>query len=237
MIQFFDEGRKGCAIVLAVLALGGCSTNLVERVIDARGGPLASYRKRVDAEVKSGMPGSWSWEVAYRVPESFRWTLDTHGDEQTLLFDGVSSRQRLGSVALPPLPADGAVRSQAHWFAFTSLDVLLDPRVRWRELPESALPEGASSGLSARFGETGPAYELFFDDRDLLVRARGPVAMVPIGAGQLDATFADYRDVDGWVLPFSGSYRLDGHALMRETVRGWQPDDPSLEGPSAFTGQ
>ena len=236
MIQLFDLGRKRRALLLPALLLAGCSTSLASRVIDARGGALSSYRKIVDAEVTAGMPGTWSWEVAYRVPDSFRWSLHTHGDDQTLSFDGERSQQQLGSVSLPPVAADAGVRSQARWFALTSLDVLLDPQVRWSELGKSELPPGASSGLVARFGD-GPAYTLYFDARDLLVRARGPIAMFPIGAGELEASFSDYRDVEGYLLPFRGQYRLDDRELMREDVRAWKPDDPSLEGPSTFTVQ
>lgn len=240
MIHFFDESRKAarqglCAIFL--LGAFGCSSTLVERVIDARGGPLGSYRKHVDAEVVAGMPGTWEWEVDYRAPDSFRWTLGTHGEEQSLLFDGRDSRQQLGSVTLPPVPADDAVRSLADWFAFTSLDFLQDPRVSWSEIDAADLPEGAASGLVARCAPSGGRFELFFDERYLLVRARGHVALVPIGAGQLDADFSDYREVGGYRLPFAGEYRLEGHDLMREAVRSWTPDASSLEEASVFRGQ
>lgn len=225
------------ALSAVVLVGSGCSSTLVERAIDARGGPLASYRKTVDADVKAGMPGTWAWEVAYRVPDSFRWTLHTHGEEQILLFDGRASRQQLGTVLLPPTATDDAVRSQAHWFAVTSLDVLADPTVSWREIPGAQLPAGAAAGIVARFGPDGPPFELYFDERDLLVRARGRVALAPIGSGLIEAEFTDYREVDGFLLPFAGTYRLDGADLMTERVRGWRPDDPSLEGPSVFSGQ
>lgn len=237
MIQFFEQSRKAFAAVAAILLSSGCSSTLVERAIDARGGPLESYRKSVDADVKAGMPGTWAWEVAYRVPDSFRWTLATHGEEQSLLFDGDVSRHQLGTVLLPPTAADDAVRSQAHWFAVTSLDVLLDPTVAWREVPRAQLPTGTAAGIVARFGAAGPPFELYFDDRNLLVRARGRVALAPIGSGLIDAEFRDYREVEGFLLPFAGAYRLDGHDLMTERVRGWRPDDPSLEGPSVFSGQ
>ncbi len=240
MIPSLEQIRKPTAKILvglAVLATTACSPNLVERAIDARGGALDSYRKTVDAEVVAGMPGRWSWEVAYRAPESFRWSLETLGDDQSLLFDGVSSRHRLGSALLPPTPADEAVRSQARWFAVTALDVLEGPAVSWRELPPAELPEGVASGLSAEFSGSSTRFELFFDERDLLARARGRVALAPVGAGMLDATFSSYLRVGGYQLPHSGTYRLDGQPLMRETVRRWLPNDPSLEGPDVFSGQ
>lgn len=215
--------------LVALFALSACTQTLVERAIEARGGSMASYRKEVDAQVALGIPGEWSWEVAYRVPESFRWTLYTFGEEQRLLYDGTHTTHQLGSATLPPSTADEGVRSQAHWFAVTSLDVLEGPGVTWAEMPASGLPPGVARGLSARFDGHPGAFDLFFDERGLLRRARGPVSMQPVGAGWLEATFSDYREVDGYRLPFSGEYRLDDQPLMRETVRHWTPNDPSID--------
>lgn len=244
MIPSFEPNRKGRRALVALVALVSlasgpvaCTPNLVERAIEARGGALDSYGKSVDAEVFFGIPGTWSWEVAYRAPESFRWSLETYGEEQHLVFDGTNMRHLLGGAALPPVAADEAVRSQAGWFAVTSLDVLEDPRARWRELPPSALPEGVARGLVAELAGAPEPFRLYFDDRTLLVGASGRVAMAPIGAGALEATFSQFREVDGFLLPFAGAYELNGTPLMRESVREWRPNDPALEAPSAFSVQ
>ena len=152
----------------------------------------------------AGVPGEWTWSLAYRVPESFRWTLPTLGEEQRLLFDGTMARHQLGGATLPAVKGDGDVRSQAQWFAVTSLDVLRDPRVSWRELDRDELPPGASAGLRASFADIPGSFELFFDDRGLLSRARGTVALALIGKGVLDARFSDYRAVDGYQFPVCG---------------------------------
>ena len=222
--------------VVPLVGLMACTPPLVGRAIQARGGPLPSYSKAVDVEVWTGIPGDWSWELAYRVPESFRWSLDTWAAPQRILFDGRMVRHQLGSAMMPPAAADRAVRSQARWFAVTSLDVLVDPRTSWSELPAAQLPPGMSRGLIARWEDDPAVFELFFDEKALLKRARGHVSLGPIGEGLLEANFADYRKVDGFWLPFAVAYRLDGEPLMRESVEIWRPNDGELK-PGLFAGQ
>jgi len=231
MIPAYEESRPWLVAAVALVALAGapaCSRNLVERAIDARGGPLHSYRKEVDATVEIGIPGRWSWEVVFREPDSFRWSLHTFGEDQRLIYDGERVVHQLGSATLPPSPPDDGVRSQARWFAVTSLDILERPEVRWEELPPSELPPGVARGLRARFADGPSPFELYFDPGGLLVRARGRVEVQPVGAGLLDAAFSDYRFIDGFRLPFSGVYRLDGELLMRESIRRWRPNDPTI---------
>jgi len=175
------------------------------------------------------MKGTWRWELAYHVPDSFRWSISTWGDEQTLLFDGTTLRHRLGSAELPPLAADPPVRSQARWLAATALQILEDPRVAWHELAAEELPTGVLHGLRLRWleGDSRP-YDLFFDDRYLLVRARGDVSLEPMGSGLLDVSFSDFRDVDDFRLPFSATYHLDDTLILRESVRSWRPNPGDL---------
>ncbi len=230
-----ESGKRFGRWSVLVFFLAGCSPNLVERAIDARGGAIESYRKEVEADVEAGIPGQWSWALAYRAPDSFRWSLHTFGEEQILLFDGETARHQLGGALLPATSADDAVRSQAQWFAVTSLDVLRTEEVHWEEVPAGDLPPGVARGLRARFAGSQTSFELFFDRSTLLVGARGPVALAPIGAGLLDATFSDFRSVDGYRLPHRGEYRLDGVPLMRERVLDWKVNPPDLS-PDIFAG-
>jgi hypothetical protein len=213
-------------MALAAVLLGGCSAGIVERAIAARGGPLESYSREVDARVYRKIPGEWSWVMAYRYPESFRWTLRTFGEEQSVTFDGERVRFELGRAPLPGSEASVAdVRSQARWLAVTSLDVLTgSQRVAWQELPRSQVPSGYAAGIRASFGEGGGAYELYFDQRDLLVAAAGQVALQPIGSGRLEARFSDFRETSGFLLPYRLSYRLEGEPLLDEQVARWVPN-------------
>lgn len=217
------------AILGSVLA-AGCARTLVDRAIAARGGRLESLLRESEARVYEGFPGEWSWEIAYRYPDLFRWTLHTFGEEQSYVYDGSSAVMYLGSAALPTDPAFlASFRSQARWFAVTMLDVLADAsRVSLRELPADRLLPGSKSGVEARFGDDGATYLLFFDDRDLLVSAEGWVSLPPIGAGSLRVELRDYRVVDGFALPWTGRYWLEGQQLVDERVLRYAPDDPAL---------
>lgn len=198
---------------------------------------MSSYRKQVDADVLARMPGTWAWQVAYRVPHQFRWTLETLGDDQSILFDGANMRHQLGEAALPATPPGPDVWSQARWFGATSLDVLETEDVTWRPVAEADLPTGSTSGVRVRFAGSPEEIALFFDERDLLVRARGFLAMPPVGAGHIDATFSDYRPVEGYLLPYRAEYTLEGQPFARETVRWWKPNDSPLERTGYFAGQ
>jgi len=222
---------------LAVLVAAGCTAPLVERAIDARGGPLTSVSRDVQAEVHHPkIPGTWRWRIDYRTPDLLRWTLETWGEEQSFAYDGSRLRLFLGSA---PLPSDPAVaegfKTEVRWIAATALDVLADEaRVAVQELPRAALPPGAASGLRVTWRDDGATYLLYFDARDRLTGASGPIAVPLIGAGELRASFEDFRAVDGFLLPHRGRYTLDGEPLFDETILRWRPDDPSLT-PDAFT--
>ena len=231
------EGRRGTwlCICLSLVLSGGCSTTLVDQAIQARGGPMPSYSRVVAAEVLSGMPGRWSWEVDFEVPSSFRWSLETFGEDQTLLFDGETVRYRLGASLLPPRSGDAATRSQARWFGVTTLDVLAESGVRWRELSPSEIPEPYRRGLRATFDDLDESFDLFFDEDLLLGRASGVLAVPPVGRGRVDATFSDFRKVEGLLLPFEADYRLEGRPFMLEKTRSWKPN--ARFGDGVFAGQ
>jgi hypothetical protein len=227
--------RRWLAALACALVLAGCARGAVERAVAARGGLLHSSYREVDGSVHQGFPGEWSWEISYRTPDLLRWTIHTYGEDQSYVYDGRRVVLHLGTATLPVDPAAAAgFRTQARWFAVTSLDVLTDASLTtWEEIPVADLPPGVRRGLRASFRDGSGPYLLFFDDRDLLVAAEGDVALPPIGSGRLRADWQDFRDVGGFVLPFAGRYTLDGRPLMDERVRQWIPNDPTLT-PASF---
>lgn len=243
MIPVVEPNRKTAVLValaVALLLAPGCTAarrDLVGDAIEARGGPLASYRKKVDADVAAGLPGNWAWEVAYRVPHQFGWILETLGEEQGVLFDGREVRHRVGEAVLAPTPADREAWSQSWWFGATSLDVLREPGVSLETLPSELLPGGTQWGLRVRHPSSPEPIELFFDEDLLLVGARGFVALPPIGAGRVQARFSEFRETDGYLLPYRADYELEGHPFARETVRWWRPNDPPSGDTTFFSGQ
>ena len=232
-----SEGRQApwLLVCLSLVLTGGCSRTLVEQAIEARGGAMSTYSRVVSAEVLSGMPGTWAWEVDFEVPSSFRWSLETFGEDQTLLFDGETVRYRLGAILLPARPGDAATRSQARWFGVTTLDVLTEAGVRWRELDPSEIPGPYRRGLRATFDDLEEPFDLLFDEDLLLGRASGMLAVPPIGRGRVDATFSDYRRVGGLLLPFEADYHLEGRPYMVEKTHSWRPN--LRFGAGAFAGQ
>src|SRR5262245_24062168 len=73
---------------LAAAALGCAPRPLLERAIRARGGPLGSLVRQVDAEVYAAFPGTWQWRTAFMLPDRYAWTVFTTGEPMHYLFDG-----------------------------------------------------------------------------------------------------------------------------------------------------
>jgi hypothetical protein len=236
MAALSPRGRRGrragawraCAAALLAAALGAtsCARTLVDRAIAARGGPLAGITREVRAEVHEGIPGDWTWELAYRAPRDVRWTLHTWGEEQSYVLEGGRASYTLGSARLPvPPEAMTSLATQSRWLAVTSLDVLREPALAaWTELPREGLPAGVASGLEARLLDGGPPYRLYFDDADRLVLAEGEIALPPIGSGHLRVRYRDFRETDGHSLPRRAIYELDGRPLLEEKVLGYTLD-------------
>ncbi|MBM4269414.1 MAG: hypothetical protein FJ144_22875 [Deltaproteobacteria bacterium] len=98
-----------------------------------------------------------------------------------------------------------------------------EKRLEWHEIPSAELPGGVRAGIRAVYRDDGASYELFFDEEDLLVRARGPIDLSPLGAGSFDAVFGEFRHVDEYRLPWTGTYSFEGEPFFNERVRGWYP--------------
>jgi outer membrane lipoprotein-sorting protein len=226
------------AVCIALLACSACSNALIDRAIRARGGALESLERQVDATVYKEFPGEWTWEMAYREPDLFRWTLQVAGEDQSYVYDGSKVTLFLGSAALPVDPASAAsFRSQARFIALTLLDdVAHETAAQLSETPAAELPKGAARGLRIRFPTDGTSYDLFFDASDLLVAASGPVSMPPVGAGTLRAEYGDFRAVGGYTFPFRVRYTLNGEPLAEERVKQLVPNNPDLTPASFSTG-
>lgn len=228
----FTLPRAAALLVVALLPLGaGCSRGLLARAIAARGGALSSLSRTVEAEVHSGFPGRWQWRFDYRVPDQLRWTLETYGEEQSFAFDGSAVSYYLGSarVAATP-PAVGDFVSQVRWMSVTTLDALAvaTAGVVVRELERTELPDGAAAGLLVTYRDDGARYLLSFDDADLLVAAEGPIVLPTIAAGRMRASYTEFRDTSGYLLPYRGSYTLDAQPFFDETVLRYVANDPLL---------
>lgn len=224
--------RGPAAILLLVLValLGGCTRPLLERAIDARGGPLTSLSRDVEADVKVGFPGTWRWRFDYRVPDRLRWTLETYGEEQSYAFDGATARYFLGSARIGADPRVGDFRSQVRWMSVTTLDALVgSDAITLRELAADELPAGSAAGLDVTYRDDGSRYALYFDPGDRLIAAAGPIVIPTIAAGRMHAAFADFRDTSGFSLPYRGTYTLNDQPLFEERVLRYVPDDPRLE--------
>jgi hypothetical protein len=188
----------------------------------------------VDATVYQQVPGEWRWEMAYHLPDLFRWTLSTYGEEPSYVYDGEAVRAFLGSGEIPVDPSTAAsFRTLARWAAVTSLDILGDPsRVSCEEIAADESSAGGATGVRARFLDDTATYDLWFDEHGLLVSAEGPVSLPPAGTARLAATYSDFRDVAGYRLPHRGQYSFAGRPLLDERVTSYRANDPAVDAAS-----
>jgi len=217
------------ALGLALHAAGCAPRPLLERAIRARGGPLATTVRQVEAEVYKGFPGTWQWRTAFMQPERYAWTIVTVGEADHYLFDGTTVRSFVGEreVAVDSNP-NAPLRSHARFTAVTNLDVLRLPSVQVAPLGSGALLQGTVSGLTAVFADDGARYDLGFDEHGLLVAAAGPVRLPPFGDGRVTARFADFRRVNGLLLPYRTSWSFEGQPLADERAVAVCPNDSEL---------
>ncbi len=228
------ERRRAAALLLLALASACAPRPLVARAIRARGGPLRSVVRRVEAEVYAGFPGTWRWRAAFLVPDRYAWTILTTREPDHYLFDGTVVRAFVGDVEVAA-DADAAapLRTHARFTAVTDLDALLQPGVQVAAAAADRVPPGAVAALEVRFPDDGSRYLLGFDRRDLLVTAAGPLALPPLGRGTISARFADFRRAGSWLLPWTTDYTFDGAPLATEHTLAACPDDPALT-PESF---
>jgi hypothetical protein len=212
-----------------VLAAGCAPRPLLERAIRARGGPLTSMVRQVEAEVYLAFPGTWRWRTVYMIPDRYAWTIFTAGEPNHYLFDGTTVRAFIGGreVSADTDPS-APLRSHARFTAVVNLDALRLPGVRTALLSEAELPAGTSAGLAVVLADDGSQYRLGFDGRGLLVWAEGPVRLPPLGEGRVVARFSDFRRVAGMLVPFQTSYTLGSERLADERTLAVCPADPGV---------
>ena len=224
------RGERVALVTVLVLLAAACAPRpLLDRAIRARGGPLHSVVRQVEARVYTGFPGLWHWRTAFLAPDRYAWTIFTSGEPDHYLFDGVATRAFIGQREAALDPDRGApLRTHARFTAVANLDVLRAPGVRVASLPAGELPPGTAAGLTVMFIDDGTRYRVAFDDRARLVWMAGPLALPPLGAGEVMARFTDFRSVDGFVLPFRTSYTFATQALADERTLAVCPNDPRL---------
>ena len=191
--------------------------------------------REVEATVHQGFPGVWQWQIAFHVPDSYRWTLRTDEELHHYMFDGRTVRAFVGRtpVSVDPAPANG-LRTHARWMAVVLLDVLRDgARTTCSALARERPPATAVRGLRVRYVDDPAAtYELWFDARGQLIGADGPVVFSGFASGRLHATFTDFRAVGGYVFPFAGRYAFEGKPFFDERAISLVPNDPALDAES-----
>jgi len=208
------RARAAAALALAV----GCAPRpLLEQAIRARGGPLTTVVREVEAEVHVGFPGRWRWRTAFTVPDRYAWTIFTASEPSHFLYDGSSVRAFIGGREVAVDAARGApLRSHARFAAVVNLDALRLPGVSVAPLAPDELPPGATAALAVVFADDGSRYRLGFDERTLLVWAAGSVSLPPLGQGELTVRFADFRRARRLLLPFRTTYTFGGAPLAEE---------------------
>src|SRR2546426_757140 len=231
-----SKGRAATFLAALVLAAGCAPRPLLERAIRARGGPLASMARQVEAEVYLAFPGTWRWRTVYMVPDRYAWTIFTAAEPDHYLFDGTTVRAFIGGreVSADTDPS-APLRSHARFTAVVNLDALRLPGVRTAPLPQAELPPGASAGLAVVLADDGSRYRLGFDGRGLLVWAEGPVRLPPLGQGQVVARFSDFRRVAGFLVPFRTSYTFGDERLPGQRPPPLGPGHPGRR-PQALPG-
>jgi hypothetical protein len=190
--------------------------------------------REVEADVRVGFPGTWRWRVAFLLPAHYAWTIHTTGEPDHYLFDGLAARAFVGTREVAEdRSATNPLRTQARFTAVVNLDALLLPGVRLAPLERAALPPDAIEGLAVVLADDGAQYRLGFDARTRVVHAEGPIALPPLGAGQLVARFGDFRKTGRWVLAYRTEYMLGGQPLASERTIAVCPEPRDLA-PEAF---
>jgi len=218
-----------------LLILAGCAPRpLLERAIRARGGPLTGLVMRTENRVYAGAPGTWASTRAFLAPDRYAWKIVTAADPHYHLFDGTTVRSFIGTAEVSSDASPNApLRTHARWTAVVNLDALRAADVVVTPLAPADLPTGVREGLVATFLD-GTGYRLGFNDRTLLVWARGPLDFSPVGRGEATARFQDHRRAGRLLLPFATSYFLGTTHVVDEKLVAACVDPPALT-PASFT--
>jgi hypothetical protein len=215
--------------------VGGATTvPLLDRAIQARGGPLTSVVREVETDVEVGFPGRWRLRTAFLLPDRYAWTIETSAEPDHYLFDGHITRAFVGAREVSAVEGSAApLASHARLFAVINLDALGRPGVTVTRLDDGALPAGAKAGLAVVLDDSGARYHLGFDDGALLVSVTGPVDLPPVGSGEVTVRFADFRRVGRLRLPFRATYLFGATVIAEERTLAICANDARLV-PEAF---
>ncbi len=208
------------------MLLAGCATRdpptrtPIERAIAARGGPIRSVVRWVDADVRTGAPGAWQARiVSMSSPERYALTIVTTDELHHHIFDGTSARSFIGNVLVGVEDSRAPLGTQARFEAVVMLDALARPNVPWRALDRSEAPPEVAAAIEVTPFADGARYRLGFDDHARLVWAAGPLDFSPFGRGDVDLRLEDFRDVGGIVFPFRWTYAAGGQTIVDMRVR------------------
>ncbi|HWP65899.1 MAG TPA: hypothetical protein VNO26_08315 [Candidatus Limnocylindria bacterium] len=205
------------ATVLGCLACGAAQRPVLERAIEARGGPLPGLVRTSEAEVSAGFPGTWRWRTVVAPPDRYAWSVETTGEPTHYLFDGRVARAFVGSGLTSEDPSPGAaIRSHARFMGVMLLDALRAPGVTVRELPPAARPPGSAAALEVVFVDTGDRYVIGLDETGLVVSVEGPVLLPPFERQHVRAVLGDHRRVGGYLVPYRLRWTADGVPLADE---------------------
>jgi hypothetical protein len=228
--------RPGVPPAIAAPGAAACPGEpLLQRAITARGGPMAGFVREVEAVVHAGLPGTWRWDTAFLVPDFYRWTIFTTGEDDHYIWDGAAMRCFVGRI---PVTADTsaatAIRSHARWTGVINLDALC---AATDGVTLAASPDGRDDGetLYVSFAADGARYVLHFDRAVLLARAEGPIDLPPLGHGLLSVNYGDFRRVRGLLLAHRAAYTFNGAPLFDERTLRIYPNEPALT-PGSFEG-
>ena len=225
-----NDTARTAWLLAGVLLLAGCAPRpLVARAIRARGGPLHSLVREVEAEVRMGIPATWRWRTVFLLPDRYAWTIYTTGEPDHYLTDGRTTRAFVGSRLVTEEAGPTALRTHARFTAVQNLDALLLPGVAVEALAAGDLPAGTTAGLAVVFADDGARYRLGFDAQDRLVYVAGALALPPFADGQVEARVTEFRRVQGLELPSRTTYRIGERVLSEERTLAACPDPPGLD--------
>ena len=185
--------------------------------------------REVESQVYVGFPGTWRWRTAFMFPDRWAWTVFTAAEPNHYLFDGRTVRAFIGAYEVSADADPSApLRSHGRFFAVVHLDALRLPGASVQEMPAGELPPGTVAGLRVVLADDGSRYRLGFDERALLVWAAGPVRLPPLGAGEVEARFDDFRRAGDLLLPFRTAYAFAGAPLATERALAVCPNAPGV---------
>ena len=203
----------------------GRATDLLKRVIDARGGldPLRKVRTVVaNAETTFQMErGSLSSATKTYVvyPDKFRVDAAVNGVETTLVYNAGAGWEKnpSGVRDLPPPMRDemtASVRRDTIPMLVAAADGTLNSRV---------LPEEGRDGRTFRVLEISgaqlPPVKLYIDARNFIARQAFSVAG-PDGRPVLgEEAFSDYRPVNGVMVPFKAEVFRLGNVILSRVLK------------------